>query len=121
MLDSIFTITYHLIPRGTVGASALNDINDEDFDVVQALNIEYEISYEIEAKVMYRICFLKSIPDEFYDMEAPLTDKAMKELMILSSKKMTEFLMMRQTLSDEYFNTYSFILTSIAYYYGYIS
>lgn len=64
--------------------------NDIDFIFEREIN---------EARVIAEYCFARSIPTDWFGKDL-LTDSNMKELMIYSSRQLTEWLIMRDTLLD---------------------
>lgn len=63
-------------------------------------DIDYIFEREIdEGRVISEICFARSIPTNWYGKDI-LTNSNMKKLMIKSSKRLTEWLVMRDTLLE---------------------
>lgn len=68
-------------------------LHQNDIDLIY----EREIN---EARVIAEYCFARSIPTDWFGKDF-LTDSNMKELMIFSSRQLTEWLIMRDTLLED--------------------
>ncbi|WP_373446060.1 hypothetical protein [Salinicoccus bachuensis] len=74
-------------------------ITYSDTDYLEDFSLDIPINQE--AAVISEFCFANSIPEGWYDLEDPLNDIAMKELMIESSDRVAEWLTMKDTLLEE--------------------